>query len=65
MNWLNGKKTYIIATLMVLVSLVKLITGDMTFADFFSSNDINVLLQALGISALRSGISNSAAVAAK
>ena len=56
MDWLKGKKTYIIATLMVLVSIVKLATGDMSFAEFFSSNDINTLLQGFGLSSLRASV---------
>lgn len=59
MDWLKGKKTHIIATLMVLVSIVKLATGDTSFAEFFSSPDFNMLLQGLGISALRAGVSKT------
>ena len=60
MDWLKGKKTHIIATLMVLVSIVKLAAGDMSFAEFFAGNDINTMLQGFGISALRAGMANAA-----
>ncbi|MCH8242101.1 MAG: hypothetical protein IH897_05755 [Planctomycetes bacterium] len=33
MDFLRGKKTYIIAGLMVIVSIVKLISGDMTIVE--------------------------------
>lgn len=59
MDWLRGKKTYVIATLMVLTSIVKLAVGDMTFAEFFSGNDVNTLLEGLGIGTLRAGISKA------
>ena len=59
MDWLKGKKTHIIATLMVLVSLVRLMAGDTSFAEFFTSNDINLLLEGLGIGALRAGMANT------
>ncbi len=59
MDWLKGKKTYIIASLMVLTSIVKLAVGDMTFAEFFSGNDVNTLLEGLGIGTLRAGISKA------
>ena len=59
MDWLRGKKTHIIAGLMVLGSIVKLVTGDMGFAEFFSSNDINTLLQGFGLSALRASVAKT------
>jgi hypothetical protein len=59
MDWLKGKKTYVIASLMVLTSLVKLAVGDMTFTEFFSGNDVNTLLEGIGIGTLRAGISKA------
>lgn len=59
MDWLKGRKTYIVASLMVLVSIVKLAVGDLTFTEFFSGNDINTLLEGLGVGALRAGISKA------
>jgi len=56
MNWLNGKKTYIISALMVLVSLVHLVTGNLTPMEFISSDHMMNLLEALGFTTLRVGI---------
>ncbi len=59
MAFLRGKKTYIIAGLMVMVSIVHLIAGDITFVEIFSSPHFNTLLGGLGMGALRSGVANS------
>ncbi len=56
MNFLKGYKTYIIATLLVLVSLVHLITGDIGIFDFVQSPDLLILLNGLGLGALRSAV---------
>jgi len=56
MNWLNGKKTYIVSGLMALVSLVHLVTGNLTPMDFISSDHMMTLLEALGLTTLRVGI---------
>lgn len=56
MNFLKGYKTYIIATLLVLVSLVHLITGDIGIFDFVQSPDLLTLLNGLGLGALRSAV---------
>lgn len=56
MDFLRGKKTYIIAGLMVLVSLVKLIAGDMSIVEAISSPHINLLLQGFGLGTLRAGV---------
>lgn len=55
-NWLTGKKTYIVAALLVLVSLVNFLTGDMTFIEFVTSPDMLILLNALGIGSIRHAI---------
>jgi len=57
MNFLKGYKTYIIATLLVLVALVHFATGDITLATFVSDPYVLVLLNGLGLGALRSAIS--------
>ena len=56
MDWLKGKKTYIVAGLMVLASLLHLITGDMGLAEFFTSEQLNVLLEGVGLGSLRAGV---------
>lgn len=56
MDFLKGKKTYIIAALLVLVALVKLTTGDTTLMDFFNDPNLIVLLNGLGLAALRSAV---------
>jgi hypothetical protein len=58
MEFLKKKKTYIIASNMVLIGLIKLLTGDMTLVEFAASNDLNIVLEGLGLAALRAGVSN-------
>ena len=57
MNWLKGKKTYIIVILGVLHVLVNYLTGDATFAEFIGSESVVQLIELLGLGALRKGIS--------
>ena len=59
MDWLKGKKTYIVAGLMVLASLLHLITGDMGLAEFITSEQLNVLLEGVGLGSLRAGVAGS------
>lgn len=59
MNWLQGKKTYIIAGLMVLTSLVHLLIGDMGFVEFLSSEQVKILLGGIGLGTLRAGVAGS------
>ena len=56
---LKGKKTHIIAILMAIVSVVKLLAGDITFEVFLSGEDIRLLLEALGLSSLRAGVAKA------
>lgn len=37
MNWLKGKKTYIVSMLMATVTLLQLITGETTLQEFIMS----------------------------
>lgn len=53
MKLLKGYKTYIISFLLVLVSLVNLLTGDVSIQDVLNSPDLLVLLNGLGLAALR------------
>ena len=54
---LQGKKTYLIAGLMVLVYMLHLITGDMSLAEFVTSEQVNTLLEGVGLGTLRAGVS--------
>jgi hypothetical protein len=56
MNWLNGKKTYIVSILMLFVSSLNLITGNISLNEFVSSDSMTLLLEALGFSALRASV---------
>ena len=58
-NFLYGKKTYIISGLMMLVALVELLTGGLSMVEFLSSPDLVLLLEGLGLSALRAGVSKA------
>jgi hypothetical protein len=59
MNWLKGKKTYIIAGLMVSASLVHLLSGDMDFVEFATSEHLNTLFEGVGLGTLRAGVSGN------
>lgn len=54
--FLQGKKSYIVSTLLVIVSLIGLVSGDITLMDFVQSPDLLVLLNGLGLATLRAGI---------
>ncbi len=56
MNWLNGKKTYIISVLMVVVSLMHLVTGDLTLVEFLGGEQMTNLFEAVGLTTLRVGV---------
>lgn len=53
---LKGRKTYIVSVLMVLVSLVNLIAGDMSLVEFAASPHLQLLLEGMGLSTLRAGV---------
>jgi len=55
-NMLKGKKTYIIAGLMVAKNVVELVSGDITLNQFINSPDIEMILMACGFMTMRSGI---------
>jgi len=55
-EFLKGRKTYIISTLLVLASLTGVISGDVTVANFLNSNDLWILLNGLGLGSLRAGL---------
>lgn len=51
-NFLNGKKTYISAALLALVSLLNLITGDISLVSFVQDPNLLTLIGALGVAGL-------------
>jgi hypothetical protein len=59
MQWLKGKKTYIIAGLMATASLIHLLSGDMSLAEFATSEHLNTLLEGEGLGTLRAGVSGN------
>ena len=60
---MNGKKTYIIAILMLisaaLSAILSFLQGEVTLAQAVSSIDFHSVLEAAGIAALRHGIAKS------
>lgn len=56
MNFLKGYKTYIIATLLVLVALVHFAAGDTNLLQLLNDPYLLVLLNGLGLGALRSAV---------
>ncbi len=55
-NFLKGYKTYIIAALVVLIGVVNLLTGDVSWSQFISSPDLLVILNGLGLGTLRAAV---------
>ena len=51
MDWLSGKKTYIVAFGIVVASVVSFLTGEVTLADAVVRG-----LEGLGLAALRAGV---------
>jgi len=56
MNWLKGKKTYIVSALMATVTLLQLITGEATLQEFIMSEHVITLIEAMGLGTLRAGV---------
>jgi len=54
--FLKGKKTFIVAGLLAVVSLLDVFTGDLSLADFLNDPNLVILLNGLGLAALRAGI---------
>lgn len=59
MKWLKGKKTFVIAGLMVLVALLNMITGEMSLVEFAASEHLNTLLEGVGLGTLRAGVAKA------
>ncbi len=60
MTWLKGKKTYVIAVLMILVGVVNGLTGDAGVAGFDWGgiwSNAQIILGGFGLGALRAGVS--------
>ena len=53
---LKGYRTYIIAVLMLGVGLVQLANNEITVEALLNSNDLLIILNGLGLAALRAGI---------
>ena len=56
MDWLKGHKTYIVSGLLVVVGIIQVISGDMTFQQFLASPACQEILTGLGLGALRAGV---------
>lgn len=54
MEWLKGKKTYLIAAVIILTALGQILTGDVTIAQA-----LVLVLEGLGLGALRLGVAKS------
>ena len=55
-EFFKGKKTYIVAILLVAVAIVQWLSGDMTLIEFINSEAVLTLLSAFGLSSLRAAI---------
>lgn len=55
-SFLQGKKTYIIAALMVAAGLVRLVSGDIDLTAFLNSPDLMTVLTGFGFAAMRAGV---------
>lgn len=55
-DFLAGRKTYIVAGLMVLIGLVNYVTGDVSLAQFVSTEEFRIVLEGLGLGFLRAGV---------
>lgn len=58
MNWLQGKKTYIVSGLMAIVTLLQLLAGETTLQEFVMSEQVTTLIEAMGLGTLRAGIAS-------
>lgn len=52
-EYLKGKKTYIVSTLLVLVSVVNFLAGDVSISEVLNDPNLLVLLNGFGLAALR------------
>ena len=59
-EWLKGKKTYILVILGFLIALVNFLAGDLSFLQFVQSPEFLALLGLFGLGTIRAGVSNEA-----
>ncbi|CAI2719755.1 hypothetical protein [Nitrospina watsonii] len=59
MNWLRGKKTYMVAAMMVAISILNIMSGEESLGTFVSSPHFNTLLEGIGLGTLRAGVTKS------
>jgi len=59
MDWLKGKKTYLVSGLIVASSVIQLLVGDLSLIEFLSSEQLLILLGGLGLGSLRAGVKKS------
>lgn len=57
LDWLPGKKTYIIAAAMLVVGIVNMLTGETTGWAMIMENS-EILLEGLGLAGLRKGVAS-------
>jgi hypothetical protein len=56
MDWLRGKKTYLVSGLMVASSLIHVLTGEMSVQEFFAGPHVQTLMEGIGFWTLRAGV---------
>ena len=56
MKFIKGYKTYLISALLVGVALIELLTGGISIIEFMGDPDLLILLNGLGLAALRNGV---------
>ena len=59
MQWLSGKKTYILVILGTVSVLIHWLSGDTTFLQFISSEEFTKLIELLGLGTIRLGVSKA------
>jgi hypothetical protein len=57
MEWMKGKKTYILGGIMFVQALVSFLVGEISMVEFFA--EVPELVGGLGLISLRAGISSS------
>ena len=57
MEWMKGKRTYILGAIMFVQALVSFLVGEISMVEFFA--EVPELVGGLGLISLRAGISSS------
>jgi len=57
-EWLMGKKTFMVAGLMVTIGVIQILSGegDLTWATLLASDDLMTVLAGVGLGTLRAGV---------